>query len=85
MAEAITVALADHWRVYLEGLIRDRRFQSLDEAIESGLQLLEINERGGASLACLLGEGERDGGFEEWDYDSFRSEMRRRDDDREAA
>lgn len=79
MAEAIPVRLADHWLIYLEGLVQSQRFDSLDEAIESGIRLLEADQNTEDRLARLLEEGENDGGFEEWDYDRFRADMRQRD------
>ena len=85
MAEPISVSLPDHWLVYLQGLVENRRFESMDEAIASGIRLLEADEHEADHLARLLDEGERDGGFEEWDYDKFKAEMRHRGDDRQAA
>ncbi len=84
MSEPVTVSLADHWRVYLDGLVRSGRFASAEDAIESGLRLMEATEHAEDRLARLLEEGEAEGGFEEWDRDAFLAEMHRSD-DRKAA
>ena len=79
MTQAVSVNLSEHWLVYLRGLVQDRRFASLDDAIESGVRLLEADNHAEDRLARLLEEGERDGGFEEWDYEKFRADMDRHD------
>ncbi|HEU0043110.1 ribbon-helix-helix domain-containing protein [Sphingomonas sp.] len=85
MSETIPVALAEHWRVYLQGLVQNRRFASVDDAVESALRLLEAHESADDRLARLLEEGEATGGFAEWDYDAFKAEMHQRHDARKAA
>lgn len=85
MSEPIPVTLAPHWRVYLEGLVQNRRFASLDHAIESSIRLMEAREHHEERLALLLEEGEREGGFEEWDFVRFKAEMRREHNARKAA
>ena len=44
MAEPVQVILPEHWRVYLQNLVRSGRFASTDKAIESSLRLLESRE-----------------------------------------
>lgn len=85
MSEPLTITLSPHWRIYLEGLVQNRRFASLDDAIESGVRLLESREHSGDRLAQLLEEGEREGGFEEWDYEKFKAEVRQDEDACKAA
>ena len=85
MSEPVTVSLADHWRVYLDGLVKNRRFESVDDAIESSLRLLEATEHADDRLARMLHDGEQEGGFEEFDYDGFLKDVRGRDGDRKAA
>ena len=85
MSRDVTISLADHWSTYLDGLILDRRYESVDHAIEHALRLLEAVEDKEDRLTRLLEEGERDAGFKEWDYEGFKAEMRRPDDDRKAA
>lgn len=85
MSEPIPVNLAPHWRVYLEGLVQNRRFASVDDAIENSIRLMEAREHREDRLAALLEEGEREGGFEEWDFEKFKAEMCEEHDDRKAA
>lgn len=85
MSKQVTIELADDWSTYLDGLISDRRYESVDHAIEHALRLLEAVEDKEDRLTRLLEEGEREAGFEEWDYERFKTEMRRSGDDRKAA
>ena len=85
MAESIPVTLSEHWRVYVEGLVQNRRFASVSDALETGLRLLEADEHATDRLAYLLEEGEREGGFAEWNYEQFKAEMHQRHDARKAA
>lgn len=85
MTQTVSVTLADHWLVYLQGLVRDQRFASLDDAIESGVRLLEADGSAEDRLARLLDEGERSGDAGVWNLDSFLAEAHEHDADRQAA
>ena len=85
MSDTIPVALAPHWRVYLEGLVQNRRFASVDDAIEDALRLMEKSENRQDRLERLLQEGEDSGDAGPWDLPSFLAEMRDSHAGREAA
>ena len=85
MPEPITVTLAEHWRVYLDGLVQSGRFTSTDDAIESSLRLLEAVEHEDDRLMRMLEEGEQSGDAGPWDVNEFLSEMHELSDEREAA
>ena len=85
MADKVTVSLAEHWNVYLNGLVQNRRFESVDDAIESSLRLLEATEHAEDRLARLLEEGERSGDAGPWDFQSFLNEAHELAGNREAA
>ena len=84
MAQEITVALADHWHVFLQEAVDRRRFASPEEVIQAGLRALEAEEARSDLLDRLLEEGERSGDAGEWNLTQFLEE-RRREADREAA
>ena len=85
MSEPVTVSLADHWRVYLDGLVRSGRFASAEDAIESGLRLMEATEHADDRLDRMLEDGERSGDAGPWDVRAFLDQVHEMSDKREAA
>ena len=85
MSQHVTVNLADRWVAYLQDLVADRRFDSLDHVIEDALRLLEATEDKERRLARLLDEGDRSGDAGSWDLKAFLIEARKRDASRKAA
>jgi putative addiction module CopG family antidote len=85
MTTEVTVRLAGRWAEYLQALVADRRFDSIDHALEESLRLLEAFEDREERLARLLDEGERSGDAGSWSLDAFLTECRERDGGRKAA
>ena len=79
MTQEFTVKLEDRWLAYLRGLVADRRFTSVDDAVEDALRLLEATEDRDEQLSRLLAEGERSGDAGAWDLPAFLREARERD------
>ena len=76
MSQEVTVRIASRWYSYLQGLVSDRRFMSIDDAVEDALRLLEATEDKDEQLARMLAEGEESGDAGSWDLQSFLREAR---------
>lgn len=79
MSQEVTVKLAGRWYSYLQELVADRRFSSMDDAVEDALRLLEATEDREERLARLLQEGEQSGDAGSWDLQALLTEARERD------
>lgn len=79
MSHEVTLKLERRWYTYLRQLVDDRRFPSIDDAVEDALRLLEATEEREERLARLLLEGEHSGDAGSWDLRAFLTAARERD------
>lgn len=71
MAKNTSVAIGDHFRRFIEQLVKQGRFGSTSEAIRAGLRLLEEREAKLEALRIAVQEGIASGPAEDFDFDDF--------------
>jgi antitoxin ParD1/3/4 len=71
MAKHTSIVLDDHAQDFVEKQVRSGNFESVDEVLRAGLELLEQNEGNLAALRSALEAGEASGPPVEFDFDEF--------------
>jgi len=78
MARNTSVTLGEHFENFIAEKIEQGRFQSTSEAVRAGLRRLEEDEAKLESLRARLAAGESSPIVEDFDGESFLSELRRK-------
>ncbi len=71
MAKNTSVAIGDHFRRFIEQLVKRGRFDTTSEAIRAGLRLLEEREAKLEAFRIAVQEGIDSGPAEEFDFDVY--------------
>lgn len=77
MPRNTSVTVGDHFARFIDQQIEAGRYASASEVIRAGLRMLEDYETKLKALHDALDEGERSGPAEPFDFDVFKTEMRR--------
>lgn len=77
MARNTSISLDEHFVRFIDGAVKDGRYQSASEVVRAGLRLLEEQETKLAALRLAVQGGEESGIAENFDLDSFLKSMRR--------
>ncbi|WGF88700.1 type II toxin-antitoxin system ParD family antitoxin [Marinivivus vitaminiproducens] len=76
MSRTTSIVLGSHFNGFVENQLRHGRYASASEVIRAGLRLLEEREAHLEALRTALGDGERSGEPEPFDFDTFLDEVR---------
>ena len=81
----VTIKLSAEWQAFIAERIAAGRLDSIQDAIECGLEFLEADEAKYDALVQALKEGEESGPSAPWDLEEFLAEMHANDANRKAA
>ncbi len=76
MGQKTTVSLGDRHAGFLGDLLRTGRYDSADDAIRAGLDLLEEHESKIEALRAALIAGEQSGPARPFDFEAFKERKR---------
>jgi antitoxin ParD1/3/4 len=82
---AVTIELSAHWQAFIDDRIAQGRLQSIQDAVEVGLDFLKADEAKYDALVLALKEGDESGPATPWDMATFLAEERLNDEQRKAA
>lgn len=75
MAKNTSIALGDHFELFVEDTIKKGRFRNASEVVRAGLRILEEEERKVELLRKALIEGEESGYIENFDPENFLEQL----------
>lgn len=76
MAKNTSILIGEHFQEMISQEVSSGRYHSSSEVIREALRLFEDEKRRRNSLDSLLKDGESSGVAKDFDFDSFKKEMR---------
>jgi len=77
MGKVTSISIDEELSAFIGKQIDQGHFQTVSEAVEAGLRLLQTRDREIEAIRAAIIEGEESGEAEEFDFDAFLAEKRR--------
>lgn len=78
MAKNTSITLGDHYEQFVADMVASGRYATSSEVIRAGLRMVEDYERKVEAIRGEIEKGERSGVIEDFSFDGFLAEMKRK-------